>query len=51
MKQTIKQAADTILDYSVNRAGGTPGVVAMHRRILGLADFAVHGRGVLPGLC
>ena len=29
MKQTIKQAADTILDYSVNRAGGTPGVVAM----------------------
>ena len=29
MKQTIKQAADTILDYCVNRAGGTPGVVAM----------------------
>ena len=29
MKQTIKQAADTILDYNVNRAGGTPGVVAM----------------------
>ncbi len=29
MKQTIKQAADTVLDYSVNRAGGTPGVVAM----------------------
>ena len=29
MTQTIKQAADTILDYSVNRAGGTPGVVAM----------------------
>ena len=29
MKQTIKQAADTVLDYCVNRAGGTPGVVAM----------------------
>ena len=29
MKQTIKQAADTILDYSVHRAGGAPGVVAM----------------------
>ena len=29
MKQTIKQAADTVLDYSVNRAGGAPGVVAM----------------------
>ena len=29
MKQTIKQTVDTILDYSVNRAGGTPGVVAM----------------------
>lgn len=29
MKQTIKQAADTVLDYSVNRAGGSPGVVAM----------------------
>ena len=28
-KKTIKQAADTILDYSVNRAGGTPGVAAM----------------------
>ena len=29
MIQTIKQAADTILNYSVNRAGGVPGVVAM----------------------
>ena len=29
MKQTIQQAADTVLGYSVNRAGGTPGVVAM----------------------
>ena len=29
MKQTIKQAADTVLDYCVNRAGGAPGVVAM----------------------
>lgn len=29
MKQTIKQAADTILNYSVHRAGGVPGVVAM----------------------
>lgn len=29
MKQAIKQAADTVLDYCVNRAGGTPGVVAM----------------------
>ena len=29
MKQTIQQAADTVLGYSVNRAGGAPGVVAM----------------------
>ena len=29
MMKTIKQAADTVLDYSVNRAGGAPGVVAM----------------------
>ena len=29
MKQTIKQALDTILGYNVHRAGGTPGVVAM----------------------
>ena len=29
MTTTIKQAADTILDYTVNRAGGAPGVVAM----------------------
>ena len=29
MKQTIQQAADTVLDYSVHRAGGAPGVVAM----------------------
>jgi methyl acetate hydrolase len=29
MKQTLKQALDTILDYNVHRAGGTPGVVAM----------------------
>jgi methyl acetate hydrolase len=29
MPQTLKQAADTILDYTVHRAGGAPGVVAM----------------------
>jgi methyl acetate hydrolase len=29
MANTLKQAADTILDYSVHRAGGAPGVVAM----------------------
>ena len=29
MTGSIKQAADTVLDYSVNRAGGAPGVVAM----------------------
>ncbi len=29
MKQTIQQVADTVLGYSVHRAGGTPGVVAM----------------------
>jgi methyl acetate hydrolase len=29
MNQTIKQAADTVLDYTVHRAGGAPGVVAM----------------------
>jgi methyl acetate hydrolase len=29
MTQTLKQAADTVLDYSVHRAGGVPGVVAM----------------------
>lgn len=27
--QTIQQSADTVLDYTVNRAGGSPGVVAM----------------------
>jgi methyl acetate hydrolase len=29
MTASLKQAADTVLDYSVNRAGGAPGVVAM----------------------
>jgi methyl acetate hydrolase len=29
MAQSLKQAADTVLDYSVHRAGGVPGVVAM----------------------
>ena len=29
MKPSIQQAADTILDYTVRRAGGVPGVVAM----------------------
>jgi methyl acetate hydrolase len=29
MAQTLEQAADTVLDYSVHRAGGVPGVVAM----------------------
>src|ERR1700674_3096680 len=29
MAYSIKQAADTVLDYTVNRAGGAPGVVAM----------------------
>ena len=29
MTRSIKQAADTVLDYTVNRAGGAPGVVAM----------------------
>jgi methyl acetate hydrolase len=29
MAQSIKQAVDTVLDYTVNRAGGVPGVVAM----------------------
>jgi methyl acetate hydrolase len=29
MATTIKQAVDTILDYTVHRAGGAPGVVAM----------------------
>ena len=29
MAQSIKQAADAVLDYTVNRAGGAPGVVAM----------------------
>jgi methyl acetate hydrolase len=29
MAFTLKQAADTILDYTVHRAGGAPGVVAM----------------------
>lgn len=29
MRQTLKQALDPILEYSVTRAGGAPGVVAM----------------------
>ncbi|WP_310394869.1 serine hydrolase domain-containing protein [Hymenobacter sp.] len=29
MPQTMQQAADTVLHYSVHRAGGAPGVVAM----------------------
>ena len=29
MQHTIKTALDTVLDYTVNRAGGAPGVVAM----------------------
>jgi methyl acetate hydrolase len=29
MAQSLKRAADTVLDYSVHRAGGVPGVVAM----------------------
>jgi methyl acetate hydrolase len=29
MNQAIKMAVDTVLDYTVNRAGGAPGVVAM----------------------
>jgi methyl acetate hydrolase len=29
MAQSITQALDTVLDYTVNRAGGAPGVVAM----------------------
>jgi methyl acetate hydrolase len=29
MAQTLKQAADAVLDYTVHRAGGAPGVVAM----------------------
>ncbi len=29
MNQAIKTAVDTVLDYTVNRAGGAPGVVAM----------------------
>src|SRR5262245_13373062 len=29
MAQSIAQALDTVLDYTVNRAGGAPGVVAM----------------------
>ena len=29
MAHTLQQAADAVLDYSVNRAGGAPGVVAM----------------------
>jgi hypothetical protein len=29
MAQSIKQAADAVLDYTTNRAGGAPGVVAM----------------------
>ena len=29
MAQSIQQAVDTVLDYTVNRAGGVPGVVAM----------------------
>ena len=29
MGTTLKNACDTVLDYSVNRAGGVPGVVAM----------------------
>jgi methyl acetate hydrolase len=29
MAQSIKQAADAVLDYTTNRAGGVPGVVAM----------------------
>ena len=29
MTQTIKQAADAVLEYTVGRAGGVPGVVAM----------------------
>ena len=29
MKTAVKQAADAVVDYSVHRAGGAPGVVAM----------------------
>ena len=29
MSQKLKTAIDTVLDYTVNRAGGAPGVVAM----------------------
>lgn len=29
MKDTVKKAADAVLDYTVERAGGAPGVVAM----------------------
>ena len=46
MKQTIRQALDTILDYNVHRAGGTPGCLflgAISNAIMEKSGFGLAG--------